>query len=435
MSQSPSSVSRFSIASPLAGGALHAVGSGLFHTLLPLRLVQTGHNADAVGLVVMAEGAGFLVGCIASVKLVRSVGEVRAYAAFSASSAVLILALGANPSLAAIMAIQSVVGFANAGQAVIIESWLNAMVPNEGRGKTLTLYVLVLGLFYGLGQLLGREVDPGGQAMLMITAAFYALALVPVTAIWVGEPQLRAPVGIHVFRAFRTSPLGTLACLMTGLVSSTFSSIGPLYGLGLGFTQDRIVILMAAVQLGALFLQFPLGYLSDRLDRRAMMLWLAVVLAVVCAAFLLVDGQTPFWLLLVLFSVFGGIAEIFYPLGVAHANDRAKPSEFVVLSSNLLLIWALGGTFGPLVAAAGVERLGPSSFFWYAMALTLVFAAFAIWRRALEPKVAMRDEFVAYPQTSPVLYEWAHREDGEPAGDEPAGDEQAPSAEDGEKDK
>ncbi|MDI7862128.1 MFS transporter [Rhizobiaceae bacterium n13] len=412
MSQVPQSASRFSIASPLAGGALHAVGSGLFHTLLPLRLVQTGHSADAVGLVIMAEGAGFLVGCIASIRLVRSVGEVRAYAAFSASSAVLILALGGSPSLAAIMAIQSVIGFANAGQAVIIESWLNAMVPNEGRGKALTLYVLVIGLFYGLGQLLGREVDPAGHEMLMITAAFYALALVPVTAIWVGEPQLHAPVGIHVFRAFRTSPLGTLACLLTGLVSATFSSIGPLYGLGLGFSQDRIVILMAAVQLGALFLQFPLGYLSDRLDRRAMMLWLAVALVAVCGAFLFVTGETHFWLLIVLFSVFGGIAEIFYPLGVAHANDRAKPSEFVVLSSNLLLIWALGSTFGPMVAAAGVERLGPASFFWYAIGLTVLFAGVAIWRRASEPEVVTRDEFVAYPQTSPAVYEWAQKDDG-----------------------
>jgi MFS family permease len=407
------SLSRYSIASPLAGGALHAVGSGLFHTLLPLRLVANGHGADAVGLVIMAEGAGFLIGCIGSVRLVRSVGEVRAYAAFSACSAALILALGGSPSLVVIMAIQGVVGFFNAGQAVIIESWLNAMVPNKERGRTLTLYVLVLGLFYGLGQLLGRDLDPAGDGMLMITAAFYALALVPVTAIWVGEPQSHAPVGVNLLLALRTSPLAALACLMTGLVSSTFSSIGPLYGLGLGLTQDRIVILMAAVQLGALFLQFPLGYLSDRVDRRMMMLWLAVVLTATCGLFLLVDGETPFLLLIVLFSVFGGIAEIFYPLGVAHANDRASPREFVALSSNLLLIWALGGTFGPVVAAAGVERLGPASFFWYAIVLTVLFGVFAMWRRLHQPKVAMRDEFVAYPQTSPIVYEWApHREEG-----------------------
>ena len=148
------------------------------------------------------------------------------------------------------------------------------------------------------------------------------------------------PVGIKIFRTFRISPIGTLACLLTGLVSSTFASIGPLYGLELKFDQQTIVILMAATQLGALFLQFPLGYLSDRLDRRLMMLWLSVALGVLCTVFLFFGPTTPFWLFLVAFSVFGGISEIFYPLGVAHANDKAEPGEFVTLSSNLLLIWA-----------------------------------------------------------------------------------------------
>jgi predicted MFS family arabinose efflux permease len=294
---------------------------------------------------------------------------------------------------------------------VIIESWLNAMVPNEGRGRTLTLYVLVLGLFYGLGQLLARNIDPAGNGMMMIAAAFYALALVPVTAVWVGEPQLHAPVGVHFLRAFRTSPLGTLACLMTGLISSTFASIGSLYGLELGFAQDRIVVLMAAVSLGALFLQFPLGALSDRLDRRSMMLWLAVVLAAVCALFLLVDAGTPFWMLLILFSVFGGISEIFYPLGVAHANDRATSSEFVSLSSNLLLVWALGGMIGPAIAATGVEHFGAASFFWYAIVLSVAFAGFALWRRTQQPDVGNREDFVTYPQTSPAVYEWLPRKD------------------------
>lgn len=403
------SLSPWSIASPLAGGALHAAGSGLFHTLLPLRIIANGDGANIVGLVVMAEGAGFLVGCMGSVRLIRSVGEVRAYAAFSALSSVLLLSLGIEPGVAVFMVVMAVMGFVNAGQSVIIESWLNAMVPNAGRGRTLTLYILVLGLFYGLGQLLARNIDPAGNAMLMIAAAFYALALVPVTAIWVGEPQLHAPVGVNFLKAFRTSPLGTLACLMTGLISSTFASIGSLYGLELGFTQDRIVVLMAAVALGALFLQFPLGALSDRLDRRSMMLWLSLVLAAVCALFLAIDVTTPFWMLLILFSVFGGISEIFYPLGVAHANDRATSSEFVALSSNLLLVWALGGTIGPAIAATGVEHFGAASFFWYAIVLSLAFAGFALWRTFKLPKVDNPEDFVTYPQTSPAVYEWLPR--------------------------
>lgn len=409
----------WSIASPLAGGALHAAGSGLFHTLLPLRLVSAGDGASVVGFAVMAESAGFLVGCIGSTRLIRSVGEVRAYAAFSALAAVLLLSIASNPGIAALMGIMAVMGFVNAGQTVIIESWLNAMVPNSGRGRALTLYVLVIGLFYGLGQLLARDIDPAGNTMLMFSAAFYVLALVPVTAVWVGEPQLHAPVGIHILRAFRTSPLGAFACLLTGLISSTFASIGSLYVLDLGFSQDRIAILMSAVVLGALFLQFPLGALSDKLDRTNMMLVLAVVLVVVCGLFFTISVGTPFWMLLVLFSVFGAISEIFYPLGVAHANDRAEPADFVPLSSNLLLIWAFGGTVGPLIGASGIDHFGANAFFWYAGALSIAFAFFALWRRFRRTAVRRRKDFVAYPQTSPEVYQWLPAEgDRNPEQDE-----------------
>ncbi|MBL0371805.1 MFS transporter [Rhizobium sp. KVB221] len=413
MSQTPAGMSRFSIASPLAGGALHAVGSGLFHTLLPLRLVAEGYGPDAVGLVVGAEGAGFLAGCIGSVRLIRSVGEVRAYAALSATSAVLILSLGIQPHLAVFMIIQAIVGFANAGQAVVIESWMNAMVSNKNRGRILTLYVLLLGLFYGLGQLLATDIDPAGDAMLMIAAAFYVIALIPVTAIWVGEPALHVPVGIKLFRTFRISPIGALACLMTGLISSTFASIGPLYGLEMKFPQQTIVLLMAATQLGALFLQFPLGYLSDRLDRRMMMLWLSATLAVLCAVFLFLTPTTPFWLFLILFSIFGGISEIFYPLGVAHANDRADPDEFVTVSSNLLLIWAFGGTIGPAIVTSGMAPFGSAIFFWYAIGLSTLFAAYALWRGYHQPAAKSREQFVAYPQTSPAVYEWTPHDEAD----------------------
>lgn len=401
MASDTPSISAWSIASPLAGGAIHAAGSGLFHTLIPLRLVAEGYGADVVGLVVGAEGAGFLIGCIGSTRLIRSVGEVRAYAALSAISAVLVMAWGFSPQIAVLLLIQVAIGFSNAGQSVVIESWMNAMVSNASRGRVLTLYVLVLGLFYGLGQLLGSVVSPQGSELLMIVAAFYALALVPVTAVWVGEPQLHVQVGIRIFRAFRISPIGALACLLTGLVSSTFASIGPIYGLGLGFAQHQIVIMMAATQLGALFLQFPLGYLSDRLDRRGMMLWLSVAMALLCGAMLLLTAAAPFWLFIVAFSLFGGLAEIFYPLGVAHANDKAEPSEFVSLSSNLLLIWAFGGAVGPAIVSAGVKPFGAGIFFYFAIALSLLFAGYALWRRYRQPRAKSREHFVAYPQTSP----------------------------------
>jgi MFS family permease len=123
--------------------------------------------------------------------------------------------------------------------------------------------------------------------------------------------------------------------------------------------------------------------------------------------------DSPFWLFLILFSLFGGISEIFYPLGVAHANDKAEPSEFVMLSSNLLLIWAFGGTTGPAIVTAGVGPFGAEIFFWYGIGLSILFGTYALFRLVRQPPARSREQFVAYPQTSPMVYEWTPHDEAD----------------------
>jgi len=199
------------------------------------------------------------------------------------------------------------------------------------------------------------------------------------------------------------------------LVSTALITVGPLFGERIGFDQQHIVLLMACVSLGGLFLQWPIGYFSDKVDRLYALIGLGTGILAVAAALVTVDRQTPFPLLAVLFAIFGGLAESLYAVGVAHANDRAVVADYVALSSTLLFVWALGAAIGPTTGTYAIQLITPHAFFVYVMALTLAFTLFAIWRlyrRKLDRGVEEREGFLTYPQTSPEIYVWLpyHRE-------------------------
>jgi MFS family permease len=228
-------------------------------------------------------------------------------------------------------------------------------------------------------------------------------------AIDVRAPVLPCRVKLEILKALRTSPVSVTACLLNGLILTAFTTVGPLVGARIGFDQQRIVVLMACVSLGGLFLQWPIGYFSDKVDRLHALIGLGVGILAVAAALAWTDQRMPLALLALLFGVFGGLAESLYAVGVAHANDRAVATDYVALSSTLLLVWALGSSVGPTVGTYAIQLIAPRAFFVYVMALTLAFTVFAVWRlsrRKVERIVESREDFLAYPQTSPEIYSW-----------------------------
>jgi MFS family permease len=235
----------------------------------------------------------------------------------------------------------------------------------------------------------------------------------------VRAPVLPHGVTLEILKAFRTSPVSVLACLLNGLVLTAFTTVGPLFGERIGFDQRHIVILMACVSLGGLILQWPIGYFSDKVDRRYALIGIGAGVLAVAAILVVVDRQTPFLLLAVLFAAFGGLGESLYAVGVAHANDRAEMSDYVALSSTLLFIWALGAAIGPTTGTYAIELTTPRAFFIYVIVLTLAFTLYTIWRlyrRRLGGVAESREEFLAYPQTSPEIYAWLpyHKETAAP---------------------
>jgi MFS family permease len=400
---------------PLLSTALLMVGAGVIGSLLPLRFSAMGYSPGVIGLFATAEALGFLVGCLYAYKVIAPVGLERAYAAFAGMKAVAILGLHFADTVPTIVPLRFLIGLNAAGLAIIVESWLNALAPNEQRGRVLTIYVLVYGLFFGAGQLLGQNLAVRGPEMLFIAGIATILALVPMVAIDVRAPVLPHGVTLEILKALRTSPVSVLACLLNGLILTAFTTVGPLFGERIGFDQSHIVMLMACVSLGGLFLQWPIGYFSDKVDRRYALIGMGCGILAVAAALLTVDRNTPFLLLAVAFAIFGGLGESLYAVGVAHANDRAVMADYVGLSSTLLFVWALGAAIGPTTGTYAIQLTTPRAFFVYVIALTLVFTLFTMWRlyrRRFGEAAETREDFLAYPQTSPEIYAWLpyHRE-------------------------
>jgi MFS family permease len=397
------------VAPPLVSTALLMFGSGFLGSLLPLRFSAMGFSDGVIGLIATAEAVGFLTGCLYAHRLIAPVGLERAYATFASLKSAAILWLYFAEGVPALVVLRFLIGINAAGLAVIVESWLNALAPNEQRGRVLTIYVLVYGLFFGVGQLFSQTLNVRGPELLLIAGISTALSLVPMVAIDVRAPVLPHRVKLDILKALRTSPVSVSACLLNGLILTAFTTVGPLFSARIGFDQQRIVLLMACVSLGGLFLQWPIGYLSDKIDRLHALIGLGLGILGVAAALVWAQHRMPFALLALLFGVFGGLGESLYAVGVAHANDRAAAVEYVALSSTLLFVWALGSSVGPTIGTFAIQLIAPSAFFVYVMVLTLAFTLFAIWRlsrRKSERVVESREEFLAYPQTSPEIYAW-----------------------------
>jgi len=394
---------------PLLSTALIMLGAGILASLLPLRFSAMGLSPGVIGLIATAEALGFLTGCLYNHRIIAPVGLDRAYAAFAAMKAVAISSLYFAESVPVLALFRFLIGLNAAGLAIIVESWLNALVPNEQRGRILTLYVLVYGLFYGAGQLLGQNLDVRGPQFLIIASISTTLALVPMVGINVRAPMLPQRVKLEIMKALRTSPASVMACLLNGLILTGFFTVGPLFGVRIGFDQQHVVVLMACVSLGGLFLQWPIGHLSDKVDRLHALIGLGVGVVGVATAMLTVNRHMPFVLIGLLFAVFGGFAESLYAVGVAHANDRADKTDYVALSSTLLFVWALGAAIGPTTGTYAIQLISPSAFFGYVIILTVAFTMFAAWRlrrRKTDRMAEDREGFLNYPQTSPEIYAW-----------------------------
>ena len=311
------------LAALLLSTAILFTGNGLINTLLPVRAEIEAFSTLEIGLLGSVYFAGFILGCLNVPLVVRRVGHIRTFATLSSVIAATALAHVFIVDPIAWGVLRFLVGFAFAGLYVVIESWLNDRAGTANRGAIMSAYTFISLCVLMAGQFLLTAYDPAGFEPFALIAILIAIALVPVSLTRAPEPPRPATIGLDILGLWRLSPVGFVGCLSVGLVNGSFWSLGPVFASRSGLDIDGLVYFVAGATLAGAILQWPLGLISDRIDRR-----FVIVGATLCAAasgVLLSSWAEPSTTLLIgLSAAFGGFAMPLYAVSVAHANDKAE---------------------------------------------------------------------------------------------------------------
>lgn len=354
------------------------LGDGLQATLLGVRASLEQFPTAVTGVVMSAFYFGLLVGAIYTPRIIDRVGHVRVFGALAsiASSAILLHSLFVTPLVWG--ALRLVSGVCFAGLYVVTESWLNDRASNETRGQLLSLYMIVTYLGVAGGQLLLNLADPNGFALFIISSVLISIALVPLLLSAGPEPRFGKLQVIGMRELLSISPLGVVGTITAGMAMGALFGIGPVYAEQSGLGIRDISLFMTAPVVGCLLLQWPVGHLSDRFDRRAVIsavTWTAGLLPVLALA---AAGST--WWLIALMTVFGGLSLPMYAICIAHANDFLEPEQMVAASGGLVLAGGAGAVLGPLAASFTMTLIGPAGFLWSLGGCHLALGLFASYR-------------------------------------------------------
>jgi MFS family permease len=383
------------------GLLLISAGNGLQVVLLGTRAPEAGFSNIATGIVMAGYFAGIFSGSIIIPHVLARVGHVRVFGAMSAiaSAAVLVHAVFLDPSVWTSMRFAS--GFSFAGMYIVCESWLNEKATNETRGQLLSLYMITNLGGMTAGQLMISFGEDGSAGLFLLASIMVSIAVVPILVTAGTAPSFEAPDRISFRRLVQVSPLAVVGMVLVGIVISMLFGMGSVYGRNIGLDNTQVGYFMASITLGTLALQYPIGRLSDRFDRRVVIFGVAVIagIAISIAGFF---GADQFVWLFILMLVFGGLLFSLYSLFIAHANDYLPPSQMVAMSSGLLMVNSAGAVLGSPLAATVIEIGGVKGFLPTIGAFLFLLAGFVIYRMSMRAAVPAEAQgvFVAIPDAS-----------------------------------
>ncbi|MCF8476463.1 MAG: MFS transporter [Pseudolabrys sp.] len=378
------------IASLLLGVAFLLVGNGLQFTLLPLRGAAEGFGTFALGLIGSAYYLGFVAGCLLAPYAILRAGHIRAFSAMVALAVTIGLAYVLATNAYAWVAFRLINGFCLAGIYLVIESWLNDRATNETRGLVMSAYVIVNFGAFTVGQL-AITLYPIEQAeSFMIAAMLASLAIIPVALTRSAQPTPIAIVHFKPVQLFRSAPVGVVASLMVGVANGAYWGLGPISAAGSGLDISDVALFMSAATLAGALAQWPVGRLSDRVDRRIVLLALQIGAAVTGVLLWLTAASGI--LLMVFGLLFGALALPCYSLAAAHAYDKTAHGDLVPTAATILLVNALGAVIGPLLAAAVMAALDPRALFLFTALAQGLLAAYVAYRIAVQSSLTAAEK-------------------------------------------
>jgi MFS family permease len=390
----------------LLGMLLLMMGNGLQGTLIGVRGEIEGFSTLEMSVVMSSYFVGFLGASRVVPEMIRRVGHVRVFAALASFISAVLVLYPAIPHPIAWSIGRVIIGFSFCGVYVTAESWLNNAATNETRGQALSVYMIAqtVGIIAAQGLLL--LADPAGYTLFIIISVLVSVSFAPILLSISPTPAFDTTKPMSLKNLIKTSPLGCAGMFLLGGVFAAQFGMSAIFGSKIGLSLGQISIFVSFFYIGAMLLQIPIGWLSDHMDRRRLIMICAFIGAIGCVLPWTFAGN--FYMLLVSALLIGGMSNPLYSLLIAHTNDFLEYEDMAAASSGLLFINGLGAITGPIVLGKMMDLMGAYGYFVILIALFVFLGIYAIYRMTRRAAATDTTSYTAVmPTGSPVALELA----------------------------
>jgi len=386
----------------LLGIGFMMLANGLQGTLLGVRASIEGFSTFTTGIMMSGYFIGLFIGSMVAPVLVSRVGHIRVFSALASLASISILFHGVYIDPWIWMAMRVITGISFAGFFVVTESWLNDRASNETRGKVLSVYMVIVTGSMGAGQFLLNLAKPGAIDLFILISVIISLGLIPILLTVKPAPSFATSSKMSVIDLYRASPLAVIGNCLTGMAHGTIFGLGAIYAIQVLVDIKAVSWFMASFLIGSLVLQWPVGYVSDRIGRRGVMAGLSVFAITCCLLAIFVAGDNLLFYLVI--GALGGAAMPMYSICVAYANDRLEPHQIVGASGSLVMVSGFGAMIGPIVIAFLMEFFGVAFYFWGIAIVFMTILLFTLIRIGARPGIALEEQssLVAGPFGTPI---------------------------------
>ncbi len=375
-----------------AGYGILMIAHGLQGNLLGVRSVIEEFSFVATGAMMSGYFVGYFAGANVVPNLVQKVGHIRVFAAFAstASLSILIHAVFVDPIVWILG--RFLTGFSIIGIFIVVESWLNDRANNRTRGQVLSIYMFISLMGLALGALLLNFSSPERFEPFILISVLLSIALVPILLTKRKPPKFKKITGIKIKELYKISPFGTVSMFCTGFIHSAIFTLGAVYAATMNFTIFEISLLLFLITTSGALFQWPIGYFSDRTDRRVIIIACAFVGAIFCFLAFTASGTSLQNMYLatslgvdkimffVYVTLYAGMALPLFTLNLAYINDYIPKEKFVAAGGGLQIIFGLGAMGGPIICSALMYKYGPNGFFVHLLFFHVVIGLFGMYR-------------------------------------------------------
>ena len=377
------------------------MGNGLLFIIIPMSMRLNGQDTDAIGLVMSLYFVGMLLGSLYGRHLISRVGHIRIFAACAAvaTMSALLHSIWSVPLVWGVLRV--LIGFTNATFFMTMETWLSESSTSENRATVFGSYQFVTYFGLALGQLMLNFAEPQDPILYIYVAMLFCLCMIPVLMSRSGGPRINEPESMPLKTLYRTSPLGVVGIMISGICLGAFYNMSSVYGADVGMTKSQIATFMSATMVGGFLLQFPVGKLADLFDRRTVLVMTLLVACLAAMMLPIMAARGEMVITIACAVILSGALACVYPIALADAFDRLKPTEMVAASGKLILAYATGGAIGPYTSSLVMKHMGADALFGYLIVASLILVAFVMYRMSIRSAVpdALQESFVVQGMT------------------------------------